>query len=73
MSGQSPVDEPPGKDGVQGPGANQDSPVPTYEPGTNPPGTNPPNPKPDTATTPIPGSIPQSQVPGQEPPPDTSG
>ena len=65
--GANPVDDVPGKDGYQGKGANQDAPVPVYEPGANPPGTNPPVPTPDTGKTPVPGSIP-GQVVGQEEP-----
>lgn len=61
-----PVDDPPGKDGTQGPGANQNADVPEYEPGTNPVGTNPPVPTPDTATTYVPGTVPGVFV-------DTSG
>ena len=59
---QSPVDEPPGKDGHQGQ-ANPDEvfPVPVYEPGANPAGTHPPvASENDPATTPPPGSIPGS-------------
>ena len=73
MSGseyEPPVDEPPGKDGHQGAGSNQEAAadaVPTWPPGANTPGTNPPIPTPDTATTPIPGSIPGVVV-GQEAP-----
>jgi hypothetical protein len=65
MSGEtgynSPVDEPPGKDGHQGQ-ANPDEvfPVPEWPPGANPPGTHPPvEPENDPATTPIPGMIPR--------------
>jgi hypothetical protein len=63
MSGSdynSPVDEPPGKDGHQGQ-ANPDEvfPVPEWPPGANPVGTNPPvDPPVDPATVPVPGSVP---------------
>jgi len=62
-----PVDEPPGKDGTQAPNPPGTPPVPEWGPGENPPGTNPPIPTPDTATTPIPGSIPGVVV-GETPP-----
>lgn len=66
---QSPVDEPPGRDGHQGQ-ANPDEvfPVPVYEPGTNPVGTHPPVPSEnDPATTPPAGSIPGGGAPGSPP------
>jgi hypothetical protein len=72
---QSPVDEPPGKDGTQGVNpSNKDAPVPEYEPGTNPPGTNPPvPPEKDPATHPVPGSIPTfNRDPDEDPGPDAA-
>lgn len=70
MSGASPVDDAPGKDGYQGvtnPDAVPEPPV--YQPGANPPGTNPPEPPAvDPATVPIPGMIPTFNQ-GQEPAP----
>jgi len=77
MSGaeyQPPVDEPPGKDGHQGAGSNQENAeaaVPEWAPGTNPPGTNPPVPTPDAGKVPLPGMIPGVVVdaePETEPP-----
>lgn len=61
MSGyNSPVDEPPGKDGTQGrPPDEELPPLPVWEPGENPVGTHPPvDPPVDPATVPVPGSVP---------------
>ena len=65
----SPVDEPPGKDGHQGEGSDPQHPVPEYPPGANPPGTNPPiDPPVDPASVPVPGSIPGVIVGGDTSP-----
>ena len=71
MSGyNSPVDEPPGKDGTQGVNNPDSIPdPPEWPPGANPPGTNPPvTPAEDPATTPIPGSVPNFDNIGNVPP-----
>lgn len=84
MSGtpQSPVDEPPGEQGVQAPNPPNLPPIPEWDAGENPPGTNPPYPPAvDPATVPVPGSVPTfdqggaSTVPGGQsasPPADTT-
>jgi len=69
MSGASPVDEPPGKDGVQAPNPPDMPPMPVWEPGQNPVGTNPPVPTPDTGTTLPPGTTPGVVVGEEAPPP----
>lgn len=69
MSGTpSPVDEPPGKDGVQAPNPPDLKPIPEWGPGENPVGTNPPVPTPDTGTTLPPGTTPGVVVGEEEPP-----
>ena len=69
MSGyNSPVDEPPGNQGVQPPNAPDLPPVPDWGPGENPPGTNPPvDPPVDPATVPVPGSVPTHDQGGSAP------
>jgi len=69
MSGtNSPVDEPPGADGVQPPNPPDLPPLPDWGPGENPPGTNPPvDPPVDPATVPVPGSVPTHDQGGSAP------
>lgn len=69
----SPVDEPPGKDGVQAPNPPDLKPIPDWGPGENPVGTNPPVPTPDTGTTLPPGTTPGVIVGGGDPAPELPG